>query len=78
MIEDYLAEDTRVQLLGKSYLCNHIDGVLTEPKTVDGFMDGPLSKMDTQSSGGPDIDKFIGKVITGTENTGKLLQTENK
>ena len=76
VIEDYLAKDTRVQLLGKSYLCNHIDGVLTEPKTVDGFMDGPLSKMDTQSPDGPDIDKFIDKVITGTENTGKLLQTE--
>lgn len=76
VMEDYLAEDTRVQLLGKSYLCNHIDGVLAEPKTVDGFMDGPLSKMDTQPPDGPDIDKFIDKVITGNENTGKLLQTE--
>lgn len=76
VIEDYLAEDTRVQLLGKSYLCNHIDEVLTDPKTVDGFIDGPLNKIDAQSPGGPDIDKFIDKVITGTENTGKLLQNE--
>lgn len=76
VIEDFLVEDTGIQLYGKSYLCSHINGVLATPKSIDGFMDNSLDKMYTHSPEEPDIKELVEKIIMGNENTGQLLGKE--
>lgn len=76
VIEDFLVEDTGIQLYGKSYLCSHINGVLSSPKSIDGFIDNSLDKMYTHSPEEPDIKGFVEKIIMGNENTGQLLGKE--
>lgn len=76
VIEDFLVEDTGIQLYGKSYLCSHINGVLSTPKSIDGFIDNSLDKMYTHSPEEPDIKGFVEKIIMGNENTGQLLGKE--